>query len=100
MATERIKAVLNLVVEIILVGNLILQAQGKNPLPVDQEAVYEFISYLLAGLQTIRVWWKNQNLTPEACEGTGLTHMLKDQKRSNYEATEVDEDVEQISKEL
>ena len=66
MAKSRFKAIANLVVEVILIINMVLAATGRTPLPVDEQGVMEVVYGLLTGLQTLRVWWYNQNMTVEA----------------------------------
>lgn len=63
---EKAKAVANIIIAGALLLNAILTAAGKNPLPVDEDAIFEVASYIAIGVDTIWIWWKNQNLTVEA----------------------------------
>lgn len=63
MFKERAKAIINLVVAFLLLLNAILTASGRNPLPVDQDAISITVSYLLAAADTVWIWWKNMNIT-------------------------------------
>lgn len=63
---EKAKAVANIIIAGVLLLNAILTAAGKNPLPVDEDAIFEVASYVAIGIDTIWIWWKNQNLTVEA----------------------------------
>lgn len=79
MAKERIKAIANLIVEVLVLVNMVLTAMGKSPIPFDDQKTLEVLSYMLAGLQTLRVWWLNQNMTVEA---ETAQKMLDDMKKS------------------
>ena len=74
---EKMKAIANIVIAAALLLNAILTASGKNPLPVDKEAVFEFASYIAVALDTIWIWWKNQNVTVEAQTAQTLMNEMK-----------------------
>ena len=80
MFSERVKAIVNLIVAFLLLLNAILTASGKNPLPVDQDAITITISYIAAGLDTVWIWWKNQNITVGMATGTKIGHEMNAQK--------------------
>lgn len=63
---EKAKAFANIIIAGVLLLNAILTAAGKNPLPVDEDAIFEVASYIAIGIDTIWIWWKNQNITLEA----------------------------------
>lgn len=77
MAKERVKAITNLVLAVVLLANAILTAMGKSPLPFDQTETTEMISYFLSVLATLHAWWKNNNMTVEAETGQALIDELK-----------------------
>lgn len=77
MTKSRIKALANLAVEVLLIVNMVLSYAGKTPLPLDEQGVMQVVYGLLTGLQTLRVWWFNQNMTVEAETGQALTDELK-----------------------
>lgn len=80
MTKERMKALANLVIEIVVLANLVLTAMGKNPIPFDDEGALEVASYLLAAAQTLHIWWKNQNITVEAETGQRVIDDMKASK--------------------
>ncbi|WP_426356045.1 phage holin [Mammaliicoccus sciuri] len=66
---------------IVLVLALINQAlalTGFNPIPVDEEALYQFISMAFIGVASIWAWWKNNPVTKEA--------KWADEKKKKYKA--------------
>lgn len=77
MIQERAKAITNIIVAIVLLANAILTAAGKNPLPFNEDSTALVISSILAGIDTVWVWWKNQNLTAEAVTGQKVTAEMK-----------------------
>lgn len=74
---ERTKAIINIVIAFLVLINALLTASGRNPLPVNESAVAEFISYGAAGLETLWIWWKNQNLTAEAITAQRIADDMK-----------------------
>lgn len=74
---ERTKAIINLIIAAVVLVNAILTASGRNPIPFDQNAVAEFITYAAAGLETVWIWWKNQNVTAEAITAQKIADEMK-----------------------
>lgn len=74
---ERTKAIINIVIAFAVLINAILTAAGRNPIPINENAVAEVISYTAAGLETLWIWWKNQNLTPEAITAQKIADEMK-----------------------
>ncbi|WQJ72664.1 phage holin [Mammaliicoccus sciuri] len=69
---------------IVLVLALINQAlalSGFNPIPVDEDALYQFISMAFMGVASIWAWWKNNPVTKEAKWGQEKTNKYKAQKK-------------------
>lgn len=66
------KMIIRTVVLIITWVNMVLVNKGMSPIPFDESAVAEFISYGLAGLSTAWVWWKNNNVTRAAIEAQSI----------------------------
>lgn len=64
------KEVRNLIIRtgvtVILWANMILAHKGLSPLPIDENGATELMSDALAGLSTIWVWWKDNNVTKKA----------------------------------
>ena len=70
-------AIIRLAVLAITLTNAILTALGKNPIPFDETAFTECLSYIISGVAAVWAWWHNNDLTKEAIEGTALMRALK-----------------------
>ena len=55
--------------------NAILTATGKNPIPFDESAVTEVLSYIISGVVAVWTWWKNNNVTKKAIDRDHLAKM-------------------------
>lgn len=64
--SNRVKAIVRLLVAVLTVLNMILVAQGRNPIPFDEAALTETFSYLAAGFMIIWTWWKDAPMTKKA----------------------------------
>lgn len=74
--SERVKAIIRLVVVIALFINSFLSAIGKSP--ISNEQVYTYVSEFITLLGTGWTWWRNNNITEAAAEAQGLLRALKD----------------------
>lgn len=74
---EKIKAITNVIIEMALLLNAVLTAAGKNPLPLDQDAVTVTIASIAAGVDAVWCWWKNQNVTVEAQTAQKIADQMK-----------------------
>lgn len=70
-------AIIRIAVLAITTINAILTASGKNPIPFDESAFTECLAYIISGIAAVWAWYKNNDLTREATEGTALTKALK-----------------------
>ena len=70
-------AIIRIAVLAITTVNAILTAAGKNPIPFDESAFTECIAYIINGVCAVWAWWRNNDMTREAEEGTALTRALK-----------------------
>ena len=61
--SNRVKAITRLIVAVITVVNMILTAKGYNPIPLDETALGETLSYLAAGFMTFWTWYKDAPMT-------------------------------------
>jgi SPP1 family holin len=77
MNRESTKAIINLVIEAILFLNAILTAAGKNPLPLDTDAITVTLTSVFAGISAVYCWWKNQNITVEAQTAQKIADEMK-----------------------
>ena len=75
------QAIIRLVVLAVTLANAILTATGKNPIPFDEAAVTEVLSYVISGVAAVWAWWKNNDMTYEAEEGTRLMRQMKEEKK-------------------
>lgn len=62
------KAIIRLVVAAVATVNAMLTALGKNPIPFDETAVTEWLTYLFNAAMLVWVWWKDAPITSEAAE--------------------------------
>ena len=60
------------IIRVVILGitwiNAILTATGKNPIPFDEHAVTEVLSYIISGAVAVWTWWKNNNITQKAID--------------------------------
>lgn len=68
------------IVLIVALVNQFLVAFGLSPFPFSAQEIEVALSYVFTVLATLWTWWKNNDLTPEAYEGTKLTRELKRKK--------------------
>ena len=71
-----------LVISIIAAINAAAAAFGFNPLNVDEQTVYTVVSFAIAFVTWAWGFWKNNDFTDEARQGTQLTRDLKAAKHS------------------
>ncbi|MEB8129743.1 phage holin [Mammaliicoccus sciuri] len=70
-----------IIVLVIALINQALALTGFNPIPVDEDALYQFISMAFMGVASIWAWWKNNPVTKEAKWGQEKTNKYKAQKK-------------------
>ena len=75
MFKKRVKTTLQLICEF-----LVIWYGMGTPIPT---SVTETIKLAVAIIAVAYTGWKNHDFTPEACEGTGLTRLLKQQKNQD-----------------
>lgn len=56
--------------------------------------IYKWISLIFLVGAMVTSHWYNNDFTPEACEGTGLTRLKKAQKKDSYIGEKFDDEVE------
>jgi SPP1 family holin len=66
-----------LIISIIAAINAAAAAFGFNPFDVDEQTIYSAVSFVAALITWIWGFWKNNDFTEPAREGTALTHRLK-----------------------
>lgn len=80
-----IKAIVRLLVTVILTINACLTAKGMNPIPFDESAFTEAVTYILSAVTIVWSWWKNNNVTKAACEAQGYLDQLKGKTQNNVD---------------
>ena len=63
---EKTTAIIRLIVQVVLVANMALTLAGKNPIPLDETALTEWLTVAATGISSIWIWWKNNNVTTHA----------------------------------
>lgn len=66
---------------VLAIVNNALAIVGKSPLPIDDAMLTEVISFVFTVVTSVMAWWKNNDFTIEAIEGTALMKRLKAEKR-------------------
>lgn len=66
---------------VLAIVNNALAIAGKSPLPIDDAMLTEVISFVFTVVTSVVTWWKNNDFTSEAMEGTALMKRLKAEKR-------------------
>ena len=77
MNRELSKAIINLIVMAVLTINAGLTAKGINPIPFDESAVTEVLTYIASAAAAIWAWWKNNNITKNAQYAQKALNVLK-----------------------
>ena len=78
MKNQRTNAIIRLVVMAVQMVNMLLTLAGKNPIPLDETALTEWLSVAAAGLSTLWSWWKNNNVTAAAQEAQNTLKAIKE----------------------
>lgn len=65
---------------VLAIVNNALALAGKSPLPIDDAMLTEVISFVFTVVTSVVAWWKNNDFTKEAMEGTALMKRLKAEK--------------------
>lgn len=72
------KAVIRLIVVLVAALNAILTAKGINPIPFDEAAVTEWVSYAFDAAMVVWVWWKDAPITQAGITGHDITKAIKE----------------------
>lgn len=78
--SERVKAIIRLLVALVPVVNIILVQYGLSPLPFTEDQINAGLSAVVAVCGILYAWWKNNNITSEAIS---LQPTLNELKRLN-----------------
>lgn len=74
------QAIIRLVVLVILLVNQTLILFGWNPLPYNEEKIYEVVSSVATVAVALWAWWKNNNVTEQARKAQEYLDNLKKKK--------------------
>ena len=78
MNKERRNARVRLAVQLLVVINMALTLSGKNPIPVDETALGDWLSIGLTGVMSIWTWWKDAPMTENALKAKTYHRALKE----------------------
>lgn len=82
---EKVKAIIRLIVMAVLMVNMGLTVAGKNPIPLDETALTEWLTVAAAGISAVYSWWKNNNVTKQAQQAQAVLNELKTGKTEESE---------------
>lgn len=82
---EKVKAIIRLIVMAVLMVNMGLTVAGKNPIPLDETALTEWLTVAAAGISAVYSWWKNNNVTKQAQQAQAVLNELKAGKSEESE---------------
>ena len=85
MTNEKTKAIIRLIVMAVLMVNMGLTVAGKNPIPLDETALTEWLTVAAAGISAVYSWWKNNNVTKQAQQAQTVLNELKTGKTEESE---------------
>ena len=86
MTNEKTKAIIRLIVMAVLMVNMGLTVAGKNPIPLDENALTEWLTGVAAaGISAVYSWWKNNNVTKQAQQAQEVLNELKTGKTEESE---------------
>lgn len=85
MTNEKTKAIIRLIVMAVLMVNMGLTVAGKNPIPLDESALTEWLTVAAAGISAVYSWWKNNNVTKQAQQAQAVLNELKTGKTEESE---------------
>ncbi len=77
LTTERIKALVTIIVTLFSLLNAGLSLAGYNTLPFTNEQVSTTLFAVIGIIGTIYGWWKNQNITSASFAGQQLVDAIK-----------------------
>lgn len=72
------KAIIRLIIAVIATLNAILTASGANPIPFDETAVTEWLTYLFNAAMLVWTWWKDAPVTAAGVKAHGIMKAIKE----------------------
>ena len=73
--------IIRTIVLVIALVNQALTIAGKTPLPFEDEAIVEGLSYLFTAAASLWAWWKTNSFTKNAIEAGQVCEYLTNGKR-------------------
>ena len=77
MYTIKKETVIRTIVLIVALINQALTIAGKSPLPFEDEAIVDGLSYLFTFVSSLWAWWKNNSFTQSAIMADSYLDMLR-----------------------
>lgn len=77
MSNVKKETIIRTIVLIVALINQGLTIAGKNPLPFEDDAIVEGLSYLFTAAASLWAWWKNNSFTKHAIEADKVLESLK-----------------------
>lgn len=77
----KLDAYVRLAVLIVLLGNQTLLLLGYDPLPFDENQIYEGLSTVALVLASLWTYWKNNSITDEAVKADIYLQELKKERK-------------------
>lgn len=71
------KSIANLIIAGVVFANVVLNMFHINPIPLDEDAVYQAVSLLAMGADSVWLWWKNMPVTDKAIEAQEKLNVAK-----------------------
>ena len=78
------KAIARLIITFVLLINMFLNLKGINPIPLDENLIYQICSDVATAIMVIWTWWKDAPLTKAGVEGHNYTISLKTDGGDSY----------------
>lgn len=89
MDKSTIETIAGTIAGIISFGNMILANYGWIPLDITSDQIYQFISTVAVIVSAVFIWWKNNNVTPDAKKSQEVLDGLKDGTITTNEVNEL-----------
>lgn len=77
----KLDAYVRLAVLVVLLGNQVLLILGFDPLPFDENQIYEGLSTVALVLASLWTYWKNNSITDEAVKADIYLQELKKERK-------------------
>lgn len=96
LTTERVKAIVLLIVQLYSIAQTGLSLAGISQLPFTSDQVSTAITGVIAVATSIYAWWRNNNVTEAAFAGSQLTRSIKNGDIDAVQGTSAAPDVKPV----